>query len=150
MKFGSIVPRLTVGRLRDAEHDRRRVAVDFPPGATVEDALTPSYWAHYARTLRPKDIVEIMEETGAWEGQFRVMFTSNTEVKMAKSWVVDYDVDTEAIEPAVFDRYDLAWKGPVLKYAIMDKTSGAIVKDHLYPKGEAIAALKQHTQAVGA
>ena len=88
------------------------------------------------------DLIEAFCEDGSWEAMFRVMFVGANEIRLSTLSIVEHE-DPADVAPLSED-YDVTWKGPVAKYAVVNKQNGMIIKDRLYPKSEAVAFLKNH------
>ena len=129
-------------RLQLLENSYRTWSADIPSGTTLETVTQPYFWVHHARLIRPKDMIIAFCEDGSWEADLRVMFVSPTEVKVGVKLYVQYD--SETVEELPSDLHEVAWKGPGLKFCVVHKKTGAIVRDRLYPKSEAIAFLRSH------
>lgn len=134
--------RLHFGRLQEAEQARRHHFADIPAGGKVDDLLDPKYWRHHVKVIRPLDLIEAFCEDGSWEAMFRVMFVGANEIRLSTLSIVEHE-DPADVAPLSED-YDVTWKGPVAKYAVVNKQNGMIIKDRLYPKSEAVAFLKNH------
>lgn len=129
-------------RLQLLENAQRSWFADIPSGTTLETVTQPYFWAHHARTIRPDDMIRARCEDGSWAADLWVMFVSPAEVKVAVYHHKKLDADTGDIVPS--DLHEVAWKGPGLKFCVVHKKTGAIVRDRLYPKSEAIAFLRSH------
>ena len=135
-------PRLHMGRITEAVHQRNHWFADIPAGVTMETIMRPDYWAHHAQFLRPLDQIEAFCEDGSWEALFRVMFVSVAEVKLSIIYSVEHDSSDE--EEVASDLHEIKWKGPALKFCVVHKGTKEVIKDHLYPKQEAMAYLRKH------
>ena len=50
----------------DAEYRRRDVIATPEPGTTLDEMLSPLYWAHVAKQLKQWDRIEVRPSDGAW------------------------------------------------------------------------------------
>jgi hypothetical protein len=139
--------KLHYGRLTPIEHARRELFAEIPEGVTLEDILRPEFWSHYARDFKPMDLVEAFCEDGSWEASLRVMLVTDVEVKMSLRWEVRHD--KVAPEEEKTETHEIKWKGPAMRFAVVRKDTGEVIKDHLYPKSQAAQYLKNHLQAIG-
>lgn len=140
--------RLHFGRLKEAEQARRVWHADVPIGTVLNTVLESNYWAHYAKTIRPLDLIEVVCEDGSWEALLRVMFVGQTEIKTRIAFRPEYNAAEVEVPPSA--DYDIVWKGPVLKWAITNRANNEIVKDRFMPKSEAFNYLSQHINAMKA
>ena len=132
---------LHFGKLTEKEHKARTWRAEVPSGTTLNAVMIPSYWAHYTKLIRPGDDIDVTCEDASWRALLWVMFVGTAEIKTE----LFYSKDFTTAEPAdTSDIYAIVWKGPVMKWAIVNKQGGAIIKDHLFPKSEAANYLRQH------
>lgn len=133
---------LHFGRLKEARSTRRRWWADIPAGTAFETILQPDYWRHQVRAgIKPLDLIEALCEDGTWEALLRVMFVGRVEVQLSKIYYVEHKEADEAVDS---DDYEVHWKGPVLKWVVRNKSNGAVIKDRLFPKTEALTFLRNH------
>ena len=135
-------PKLHYGRLRSAADARNHWEADIAAGTMLKAVLAPTYWAHYATLLKPKDLIEAFWEDGSQEADLRVMFVGRAEARVELKTHKVYDRTTDA--DAQTDEYEVKWKGPGAKFAVVRKDTGAVIKDRLYPRSEAVAYLREH------
>lgn len=139
-------PRLHFGRLSEVVAVRREMYADIPADTPIETILESDYWMHYARDLRPMDIIEAFCEDGSWEANLRVMFVSTTDVKVEVRWKKNYEVADFVGET---DSHEIKWKGPVRKFAVIHKETGNVVKDN-FTKEQAHEFLRDYIKQIGA
>ena len=135
-------PRLHFGRLREAAMARMHYGADIPSGTALKTILAPDYWAHYANTLKPQDLIEAFWEDGSQEADLRVMFVGRAEARVALRSHTVYDKTSEADVQS--DDYEVKWKGPGAKFAVVRRDTGVVIRDKLFPKSEAIAYLREN------
>ncbi len=135
-------PALQFGRLTEVGHVRRELAINVPEGVSLETVLQPTYLKHYARDIRPADIIEALCEDGSWEASLRVMYVSTAEVRMQVRWQTDYDEMVED-EPES-DTHEVKWKGPAMKFAVVRKDNKEIIQSGFYPKSDAHNFMAKH------
>lgn len=135
-------PRLHMGRITEAVHQRNHWFADIPAGVSMETVMRTDYLAHHAQFLKPLDKIEAFCEDGSWEAMFRVMFVSVAEVKLSTIYSKQHDLgDAEQVQS---DLHEIKWKGPAMKFAVVHKATGEVIQDHLYPKAEAMNYLRKH------
>lgn len=138
-------PKLHPGRVYPYEHRVTRHLVEIPYGLDNKDVEKPGFWVHVVKKFRPMDSILCFAEDSSWEREYRVMFAGKTELKLSPIGPVikHSEGDESVVTPD--EGYEIAWKGPAMKFAIIDKKSGEIVKDHLHPKETAIKFLHEYT-----
>ena len=105
---------------------------------TLEDVVSPDYWAHVAssRSLRINDIFEVRSETGAWAADLIVIDAGHRSVKMALKW------SDLAESPRVPDEglkfVSVAFKGAVKKHCIIRRADNEIIKEGIALKADAL------------
>lgn len=134
--------KLQAGRLSPAGSRRNPWFVELPAGTTPEQIMVPGYWAHYVHKLAPLDLIEVFCEDGSWEWLYRVMFVGGGEVRLSPVGAITRH--DRADEEPDSDLYDVKWISPVNKYGVVNKATGAVIKDRLYPKAQAIGYLREH------
>ena len=110
--------RIQQARFKQAEGVRNVYYITAEVGTEWSDVMNPDYWAHIARTLRPADLVEVMDEGGTFYG--RVLVIEVKQVAVVVQQLDLYDL-TKLPKGAVSadDVYSIDWKGPHLKFVIM-------------------------------
>ena len=141
-RFVDTKAKLQDGRLGPLENARRLLNADIPSGVTLDTVLQPHFWVHYARQLTPGDLIFAFCEDGSWASVLWVMFVGEGEVRVSAVLFKETDASPETDETS--DMHEIKWKGPGMKFAIVHKQTGAIVKDRLYPKSAAVGYLRDH------
>lgn len=139
--------KLHFGRLKlSAEGARNWQYAEIPIGVSFEDAMKPTYWAHFTKVVRPNDILELMADDGSWEAWVRVMYVGQAEVRLSKiHYVTHGDV---GITEVTDQNYTVKWKGPALKFCVVNTDTNDIIKDRLYPQAEALDYLKRYVSRI--
>lgn len=146
-KTTAVIPKLPFGRVMPAGHAYARYEGRIPAGTRFETICAPTYWVHYARFLRPGDIVECFCEDGTWEAELRVMFVSPAEIKVAVRLHVSYGADVLAVSET--GTHEVKWISPPKKFGVVRKDTGEVIKDGFYPKEKAVEFMQQHLKRVG-
>lgn len=130
------------GRLNALEHRQPHWYADIPAGLSVEDVLKANFWKHCVRRLTPNDMVRCVCEDGTWIADLWVIAVENGEPNLRVYHYASYD---EAPADTVVDHgYEVRWKGPALRFCVMNKATNMPVKENLYPKAAAFAFLNTH------
>lgn len=136
------ISRLHFGRVHLATAKRRHFFVDLPAGTKFEEVIEPAYWGHNVQDFLPLDLLECFCEDGTWEALFRVMFVSKVEARLSLIWRANHDrsdADDNRAGP-----YEVVWKGPAMKFAVIRTDNQEVIKSHFYPKSDAQIYLQQH------
>lgn len=133
-------------RILPAEFKRHDFVLDVPPGITIEDCLEPDFWAITADKLEPYDHVEVRQEDGSWIAELLVMRCERTWAKV--HLLNKYDLGDTKVPEEIEHKHSVEWKGPHLKWAVIRRSDGAILKDRC-EKSEAIAWLRDYDRTVG-
>lgn len=133
--------KLPGGRIKGASHARVVHFADIPARTEPERLLDPSYWAHYTDIVRPLSQIEAFCEDGSWEGLFRVMRVGTAEILIKPLYIVRYD-EQHATDDS--DMFEVRWVGPTINFAVVNRHTGAVVADHLFPESAAYEYLRRH------
>lgn len=138
-----------MARLHLAAHVRNIWRVNAEEGTTMDDVLDPIYWAHTAEKLRIGDQIEVLAEEGTWLAFLHV-----------KSQGIGYAVvallshhqfvpeDDETIEQQ-HSKYEVRWKGPQRKYAVIRKADGQYMREGFDTKQQAFSQLNEMERGAG-
>jgi hypothetical protein len=118
---------LVQNRLKQAEFTRTVWSVTPEPGTTREQVLTPSYWAHVAKSLRPGDRIEVTPEGAEWLVELYVRSATPTS---AVVFVLRDVTFGEAAKPAGGD-YEVKHRGSA-GWSVIRKSDKTIA----FEKGE--------------
>ena len=138
-------PKLHAGRVRPYDHRVSKYWIEIPYGLDHKDVENPGFWVHVVKNFRPGDEVLCFAEDSSWERLYRVLWVGKTEMKLSPLGVVVVHRSSEESAALPSEGYEIAWKGPAMQFAVVDKKSGEIVKDHLYPKELAVKFLSEYT-----
>lgn len=127
-----------------AEHKRNDWVIDVPETLTPEDLLVPGYWAHVSGDMSPLDKIEARWEDGSKIAHYRVIFAERTYAKVKLLHVEDLEAPEEGSAPADSLLHEIAWKGPMKRFAVIRKTDRAIVSDGHRDRAAAVAWMMQH------
>lgn len=128
---------LTSSRLQRAEHYFAAYAVVLPDGVSLEDAMKPAYWAHVAEKLRQHDTIRIIPEAGAYFAEILVLSAGRGYANVALLRHIPLDDEAMAGDQGN-DLVDVKWRGPHSKWSLVRKSDGAVLKDGLVEKVDAI------------
>lgn len=109
---------MTSGRMKLAEHARNVHIVSVPAGVAFDEVAVPSYWAHVAHQIKPKDRLELWAEDRSWFADAIVVKASRLEVHIRKVAYLDMDAAVETVA-ARKDGYHVDFGGPVDMYRVI-------------------------------
>lgn len=130
-----------------AEHKRRIWSIVPEHGTEFDEILKPSYWAHVAKQLRITDRIEVHAEDGCYFAELIVRDAGNLFASVGVLRKIDLDTVKSGNAEA---GYDVAWKGPHRKFAVIRLSDDAIVKDGFDAKPAALAWLAGNLKSLAA
>lgn len=115
-----------------------------------EDVLHSEYWSHVAsdRKLRPNDVFEVRNETGAWGIDVMVTETGGRHVMVRELRRIEVDAPTEAV--GSLSSVKVAWKGPHNKHCVIRNSDGGVIKDGFSAKADAERYAREYEQRLAA
>lgn len=117
-------------------------------GVSLTDVCQPAYWTHVSRTLRPGDKIEILSPTGDWWAMLIVRMTGKVEASVSVLQHVVLEKPDEITTPA--SPYEVKWRGPSVKFSVIRKEDGGVVKENFESKDAANQWVKNHMKAMAA
>jgi hypothetical protein len=141
-------PRLRHARFELAEQCRTVYFVKPEMGTTVNDMLAPEYWTHVASKLKSLDRIEAVAEDGSWFADFIVLHGGAVSAKV----VLLHRVQLETVDPAAMETetHEVKWRGPVVKWSVVRKSDGLVLKDGFPSKADAAEHMARHIRAMAA
>ena len=139
---GRDMTKLPYGRLHEDGQKWGRKQVIIPADTPYETIISPEYWVRYAKDIRPLDVIECFCEDGTWEARLRVMSVERAAVHVAPVFHVKHDRSDEIEIETETMTHEVVYRGAQLKFCIVHKPTGRVVKDHLFPKDQAIYHLR--------
>ena len=131
-----------------AEHKRNVWFVVPEDGTTPDETLEAAYWSHAAPKMRPCDEVIIHSENGAWRLHLHVLATGRNWAKVTVLSKHDFGVvEAQAVSSPDFE---IKWRGPNGKYAVIRKSDGVVIKDKFDSDPAASAYLADYRKTIGA
>lgn len=134
-------------RVKLAEIERNEWVCTAEFGTTLEQVLSPGFWAHKARDLRPYDHIEVRVDDGTWIAQLLVK-------EAGRNWasvllLQKFDLDTTDISQTRAAEYKVWWGGPHLKYCVLRISDSARLQEQL-TKEAAKAWMENYEKTVAA
>lgn len=120
---------MTPLKATDLDHShyvRLQMTASVPPGTTLEDVMTPGYWANHAYRLKRGTLIEVLSEDNSLDCQIRVLEVGQTFAKVrllrnytaeanASAPVAAVEEDLEVNYGGKQDRWRVVHRGHVVK-----------------------------------
>ena len=126
----------------------RNVWVVVPEeGVPYEALLEDAYWAHVADKLRPMDRIEVLPEDGSYFAELIVRSAGRLYADVAELRKVMLDTAATASPD---NRYEVRWKGPHHKHAVVRIADGSVMQAGFDNKDGAMHWLSQNMRSLAA
>lgn len=126
------------GRIDIAEFKRNAWRAFPEEGTPYERVLRESYWAHRAKDFKVGDKIEVLPDEMHYYAELLVMAAGATWLKVAELCKIELrPADLAGTKP----EYNVAWRGPHRKFALVRVADGAIVKDGFENEREALLGI---------
>lgn len=123
-------------KLFSAEHSVIVWHYTVPEGVSPDDLVTPEFWTHVAGQLRQGHRIEVSAIDGTWWGMLYVRHASKGEARVQFLQRVDLG-DVEAL-PSAESPFEAKWRGPQVRWSVIRKSDGEVIKEHLPEKADAL------------
>lgn len=117
-------------------------------GDALEDVLTPEYWSHVARRLKPGDKIEVTHEAGGYWALLMVRSVGTVDAGVAVLLAKKFD-DGFSIEDLPTG-YEIKWAGPKAMFRIIRNSDKEVVADKFDSKAKAARWMQNHMKAQAA
>lgn len=132
-----------------AHYVRIHMCAVVPPGTTVEDITTPSYWVNHAARLKPGAIIEVLSEDNALDCDLRVLETGPT---FAKVRVIRLHAEKTAAKkaaaPETADEVRHEYANKVDRWRVVHQ--GEVIKAGFGTEAEAVKAAEEYRSKLAA
>lgn len=118
---------LNFERLNTREYCEPQWSAKIPHGVSLEAIQKPIYWKHFAKQIKPGDLIIALWEDLSQEAEFRVRSVNDQEVHVALRLHKSY----QSSAPVKSHAYEIKWRGPNGKdgkWGIVRKDSGDLIK----------------------
>jgi hypothetical protein len=122
---------LSANSINLAEHARNIWVVRSEYGVTREDIEKPSYWAHIAAKLRPRDRIEVLADGGEFYAEYLVMSCDRTWAKIVPIVYLDLTkVSVVSGDQAddVMNSYEIKHRG-AKRWSVIRKSDRAVLQE---------------------
>lgn len=136
-------------RLTAVDHCRIIYDHIVEDGTTLKDILAPAYWQHVAQKLKAWDRIEVRWPDGTRYVELMVRATGRVEayVQVMHDIALGDEVEEIVDEASPFE---VKWKGPKYKFAVVRRTDGETVKAEFQTKGHAAKWIAGHMKSMAA
>lgn len=128
---------------------RIHMSARVPPGTTIEDLLTPSYWVNHAYRLKPGALIEVLSEDNLMDCELRVLEVGPTyaKVRLLRNYV-EKAAAKPAFDPAAMEgvKHEFANKND--KWRVVH--NGEVIKSGFGTEAEAIKAAEEYRSKLAA
>lgn len=126
-----------------AESRRQDWVITVPPNVSIDDVQDSDFWAHVASKFQSLDKLEVRWEDHSQIANLRVLWAQHGVAKVKLINVEELDssvIDAGSLEGS---KYDIKWKGPVLKWSIIRKSDSHLIESSFTDKGVAMARIQE-------
>jgi hypothetical protein len=141
---------LNQSRLEQSEIMRTAWFATVPAGTKPEDLLKPEFWSQAGHKLKPLALVDAAPEDMAWYAQYVVVSADRLWAKLHLLSSHDLSMAKKDMPARDDEKYEVKWKGPMSKHAVIRKSDGAMLKDNFTTMGEAWQWLDGHISSLAA
>lgn len=138
------IARIDSGLVENSKYKSITYSVDMPVDMTSEQLLNPQAWIHVKRKfpeIAVKNRIECVKEDMSLFVELIVTGVSNDIIFVKILRTVDLDDKIEVKEESA---YDIVWKGPNKKFAIVRKADKEELRSGFAAKAEAQECLKNN------
>ncbi len=126
-----------------AESKRQDWVVTVPPNVSVKEVEDSDFWAHVASKFQSLDKLEVRWEDHSQIANLRVLWMQHGVAKVKLINIEELDnsvIDADSLEGS---KFEIKWKGPVLKWCIIRKSDSHKIEDGFTDKGVATARIQE-------
>ena len=116
-------------RIRPAEFERIVWRVTPEADVSLKELLTPEYWAHVAKQLKPGAIVEVLPDSKSWFAELLVRSANDNSAEMFVLRHIVLDAPGTADDK---DPYEIKHRGNALGWCVIRKSD----KTAVFEKGQ--------------
>tara|TARA_R110002074_G_C12558458_1_gene667619 strand:- start:17676 stop:18137 length:462 start_codon:yes stop_codon:yes gene_type:complete len=135
-------------RFRQAEGAFNIWSVVPDEGTSLDDVMTPDYWAHNAHLMRPNDRILVDAEDGSWTATLFVRSVTRLSALVALISKTEFAaVDASSVE----DDFIAKWKGPINKWSVVKASDhAAILQNGFEAKDDALKYIADNAKSLAA
>lgn len=135
-------------RLALAEHARMLYQATVEPNVTREDLQNPKFWEHVSRRFEPGTRLEVMTDDMQYFCELIVLDCGANWAAVKEMRYIDFAQLKIVKGDDVASGFEVAFKGPHLKWAVIRKEDNAVIKDGYKSEAEATKVMNQHVAVI--
>ncbi len=124
-----------------AHYVRLSMFAEVPAGTTLEDVLTPEYWANHTARMKRGAVIEILSEDSALDCELRVLKVGPTyaHVRLLRNYV---DTAAAPVANSLHEDVKVSFGGKQDRWRIIHRD--AVVQSGMETKAEAEKAAEEY------
>lgn len=128
---------------------RIHMSARVPPGTTLEDVTTPTYWVNHAFRLKPGAVIEVLSEDNVLDCELRVLETGPTfaKVRVIRNYIEQATV-SRPLAPEVADEVKTEYANKTDRWRVTHK--GEVIKAGFGTEAEAVKAADEYRSKLAA
>lgn len=128
---------------------RIHMSARVPPGTTLEDVTTPTYWVNHAFRLKPGAVIEVLSEDNVLDCELRVLETGPTfaKVRVIRNHVEQATV-SRPVAPEVADEVKTEYANKTDRWRVVH--NGEVIKAGFGTEAEAVKAADEYRSKLAA
>lgn len=140
------VPMLSPNRMQAAEFGRNIHLVTAESSENPNDFLQPEYWAHVAKNFRAFDHIELRTDDGEYWAEYLII---SCDAQWAKVEMLREVKLQPVAEGVADDRFFTKYRGPHLKWCVIRKQDGSVLREGEFDRASAQAWLESYVRTIG-
>lgn len=140
--------KIGVHEMHAADYQRSDWVARPEKGTTLDEMMTPEYWANQAQNMRQFDRIEVRAFDGSWWAELLVMVVQPFAAKVHVLRHLDFAKPSASGDLAVPDGYEIKWRGPQHRFAIVRLSDNTVITEDHASKQTAAASLDLYLKAL--
>ena len=143
------IEQLGPARLTGAEFMRNIHVADASPGTKPQDLEDPTFWAHVAAKMKPRDRIEVWVDDNSWFAECVVLGCTKTDalVKVLGVWDLNGHQIISDRADTNLKAYRVEFRGHFEKWGVIRKVDNEVVHTGEATEGGAWSWLKERLKA---
>jgi len=125
-----------------------------PDDMETHELLKPEFYVHVSKNIMDDDLVEVIAEGKQWREFYRVHYIDRPKGEHADP-IVHMKLERPRNvsiydDEKVPDGFDVRWKGPQTKWAVLRSSDNRVLEEKLDTKPQAVAWIKEYLKTMKA